>query len=227
MNFSFDAAIALIPAFNAESSLAELISLVRRSAGLTQVLVVDDGSTDRTGDIAAASGATVVRHAMNQGKGAALQTGFDYIRRLSNIDCIVTLDADLQHRPEDVPKLFAAQRLSNADIVIGRRKKLGTGMPISRVLSNTITSALVGARTGYRISDSQCGFRLIRRHVLERVRLESPGFEAETEFLIKSARQGFRIEFVPIRTVYANEKSHMTNWATTVNFIKVLLREYP
>jgi glycosyltransferase involved in cell wall biosynthesis len=227
MEFPFDASIALIPAFNAESSVAELIAALGRAAKSVRVLVVDDGSADKTSDIAAAAGATVLRHEENHGKGAALQTGFDHIRRLSNINFIITMDADLQHRPEDVPKLFAAQRFSNADIVVGRRNRIGTGMPIARILSNTITSALVGMRTGCRISDSQCGFRLIRRRVLESVRLESPGFEAETEFLIKSARRGFRIEFAPVSTVYAREKSHMTHWTTTVNFIKVLFREYP
>jgi glycosyltransferase involved in cell wall biosynthesis len=227
MEFPLDASIALIPAFNAELSIAELIAALRQTTRSLRVLVVDDGSADKTGDIAAAAGAMVVRHETNRGKGAALQTGFDHIRGLSNIDFIITMDADLQHCPEDVLKLFAAQRFSNADIVVGRRNRIGAGMPIARILSNTITSALVGMRTGCRISDSQCGFRLIGRRVLESVRLESSGFEAETEFLIKSARQGFRIEFTPVRTVYAREKSHMAHWTTTVNFIKVLFREYP
>ena len=227
MEYSFNASVALIPAFNAESSIAEVIGALGRIVEPMRVLVVDDGSTDKTSEVAATARATIVQHKTNRGKGAALQTGFDYIRGLSNIEFILTMDADLQHRPEDVPKLFEAQQLSNADIVVGRRSRIGTGMPIARILSNTITSALVGLRTGYRISDSQCGFRLIRRCVLDRVRLESSGFEAETEFLIKSARQGFRIEFAPIHTVYAREKSHMTHWTTTVNFLKVLFREYP
>ncbi len=227
MEFPFNVSIALVPAFNAELSIGELLARLKRTASSLRVLVVDDGSTDRTNEIAAMAQSTIVRHETNRGKGAALQTGFDRIRQLSDIDFILTVDADLQHRPEDIPELFAAQRASNADIVVGRRSRIGTGMPIARILSNTITSALVGLRTGSRISDSQCGFRLIRRQVLDRVRLESSGFEAETEFLIKSARQGFRIEFAPVHTVYAREKSHMTHWTTTVNFIKVLFREYP
>jgi glycosyltransferase involved in cell wall biosynthesis len=227
MNSPFDRSIALIPAFNAESSIAEVIAALEQVAGDMRVVVVDDGSADKTNDIAAAARAMVLRHATNRGKGAALQTGFDYIRNLPDIDFILTMDADLQHRPEDVPMLFAVQQQSIADIVVGRRNKIGAGMPIARILSNTITSAMVGMRTGYRMSDSQCGFRLMRRCVLDSVRLESSGFEAETEFLIKSARQGFRIEFAPVHTIYAREKSHMTHWTTTVNFIKVLFREYP
>jgi GT2 family glycosyltransferase len=99
-------------------------------------------------------------------------------------------------------------------------------MPVHRKLSNTITSALVGLRTGVKIKDSQCGFRLIRRSVIEHVRLDSTGYEAETEFLIKAARRGFTIEFVPVQTIYGKEKSYMTHWATTMNFIKVLFRKY-
>ncbi len=227
MEYPYSASIALIPAFNAESSIAEVIGALGRIAKPLRLLVIDDGSTDKTGEIATKARATIVQHKTNRGKGAALQTGFDTIRGLANIEFILTMDADLQHRPEDVPMLFEAQRLTNADIVVGRRSRIGTGMPVARILSNTITSALVGLRTGYRISDSQCGFRLIRRRVLDRVRLESSGFEAETEFLIKSARHGFRIEFAPIHTVYAREKSHMTHWTTTVNVLKVLFREYP
>ena len=76
------------------------------------------------------------------------------------------------------------------------------------------------------IQDSQCGFRLIRRNVIDSVSLQSAGFEAETEFLIKAAKLGFSIGSVPVQTVYANEKSSMSHWATTVGFVKVLLRDY-
>ena len=99
-------------------------------------------------------------------------------------------------------------------------------MPSHRILSNTLTSALVSLKTGMKIKDSQCGFRLIRKRVLENIQLESRGYEAETEFLIKAARLEFKIEFVPVHTVYGSEKSYMTHWATTMNFIKVLLRKY-
>ena len=216
----------LIPAFNAERSLAELVSRLRSAIGDVQIVVVDDGSTDRTNEVAASIGAVILRHEKNRGKGAALQTGFDYLNKQTGIEFIVTMDADLQHQPEDVPKFFLVQQKTNADIVIGWRERIGTQMPMHRRLSNTITSALVGMRTGVKIKDSQCGFRLIRRSVIERVQLESTGYEAETEFLIKAARRGFKIEFVPVQTIYGKEKSYMTHWATTVNFIKVIFRKY-
>jgi hypothetical protein len=132
----------------------------------------------------------------------------------------------LQHQPEDVPKFLCAQQQHDADIVIGWRERIGTRMPVHRIISNTLTSTMVGMKTGMKIRDSQCGFRLIRRSVIEKTLLESTGYEAETEFLIKAALQDFKIEFVPVRTIYGDEKSYMTHWTTTLNFIKVLFRDY-
>jgi glycosyltransferase involved in cell wall biosynthesis len=216
----------LIPAFNAERSLAELVHRLRNAIGDAPIIVVDDGSTDRTYELAVSIGAVVLRHDKNRGKGTALQTGFDYLNKQTGIEFVLTIDADLQHQPEDVPNFLLVQKKTKADIVIGWRERIGTRMPMHRKLSNTITSALVGLRTGLKIKDSQCGFRLIHRHVIERIQLEATGYEAETEFLIKAARCGCKIEFVPVQTVYGAEKSYMTHWATTVNFVKVIFRKY-
>jgi glycosyltransferase involved in cell wall biosynthesis len=226
MGFLIKTIAILIPAFNAEFSLTELIKRLRSMIGDVPIIVVDDGSSDRTNEAAASLGAVVLQHEKNRGKGAALQTGFDYLKTQPDVEFILTIDADLQHLPEDVPKFLLAQQGTNADIVIGWRQRIGTRMPLHRRLSNTITSALVGMRTRRTIIDSQCGFRLIRRTVLEGIRLEAAGYEAETEFLIKAARRGYSIDFVPVQTIYGKEKSYMTHWTTTVNFIKVLFRKY-
>ncbi|MGD0037939.1 MAG: glycosyltransferase family 2 protein [Bacteroidota bacterium] len=226
MGFITKTIAVLIPAFNAECSLAELVDRLRSAIGDVQIVVVDDGSTDRTNEVAASIGAVVLRHDKNQGKGAALQTGFNFLSKQPGIEFVVTIDADLQHQPEDVPKFLLAQQKTNADIVIGWRERIGTRMPVQRKLSNTITSALVGMRIGVKIRDSQCGFRLIRRSVIKEIQLESTGYEAETEFLIKVAQRGFKIEFVPVQTIYGTEKSYMTHWTATVNFIKVIFRKY-
>jgi glycosyltransferase involved in cell wall biosynthesis len=226
MGFTAKTIAVLIPALNAENSLAELVHRLRNSIGDVQVVVVDDGSTDRTKEVAASIGVLVLRHEKNRGKGAALQTGFDFLNKQTGIEFILTMDADLQHQPEDAPKFFLALQKTGADIIIGWRERIGTRMPVHRKLSNTITSTLVGMRTGMKIKDSQCGFRFIRRSVIERIRLDSTGYEAETEFLIKAARRGFKINFVPVQTIYGKEKSYMTHWATTVNFIKVFFRNY-
>ena len=190
------------------------------------MIVVDDGSTDETASVATALGATVLNHRSNRGKGAALRTGFDYVLAADQFDSAITMDADLQHDPADLPAFLAAWQTHETELILGFRRKLGSGMPLHRVVSNTITSALVSARTGVRIRDSQTGYRLIARAVLAAVRIESDGYEAETELLIKAAGKGFRISGVPIATIYAGAPSHMTHWRTTKQFLHVLLKEY-
>lgn len=226
MSESFDRVALLIPAYNAGDTIGELLVRSTRFVDAKNIVVVDDGSTDDTGPRARKVGVNVVRLDRNQGKGAALAEGFEILRNDPRFDCVATLDADLQHRPEDLASFVKEMRQTDADIVIGFRGRMGTKMPIHRRLSNAITSSLVSARTGQEILDSQCGFRLISKRVLSQVSIRSPGFEAETEFLLKSARRGFIIRFIPIETIYDGEKSHMTNWRTTLNFVRVLLRAY-
>ncbi|MGA7161952.1 MAG: glycosyltransferase family 2 protein [Bacteroidota bacterium] len=215
----------VIPAFNAEGTIGAVIAGITKRAHIENIIVVDDGSSDATASIATASGARVLKHPINRGKGAALQTGFDFVLQTS-LDAVITLDADLQHPPEFIPQILSLYLSGGYDIIIGNRLHDKKGMPIHRVLSNTITTFLVSARTAKRIADSQSGYRLIDRKVLESFRLKSHGFEAETEFIIKAASHGFRFGFVPIETVYDGEKSHMTHFMTTVNFVKVLFQDY-
>lgn len=215
----------LIPAFNAAQSLGSLLERIPQNIGDRCIVVVDDGSSDDTSKIATDAGAVVIRHERNRGKGAALRSGFKYVLASTRSDSVLTMDADLQHDPAEISKFLAAWESGGTDIILGCRR-FGFGMPIHRILSNTITSSLVSARTGVRIRDSQTGFRLIAREVLSCIEVEADGYEAETEFLIKAARKGFRISFVPIATIYGKAPSHMTHWKTTKRFLQVLLREY-
>lgn len=220
-----DKIAVLIPAYNALGTIDELLHRLKSIVPPKSIFVIDDGSTDRTGSVAQNHGVHVVRLDSNSGKGAALSQGFELLKGDTSFDCVATLDADLQHPPEKLPEFDAQMQNANADIVIGHRSRVGSSMPMHRRASNALTSLLVSARTGQRILDSQCGFRLIKRKVLSEVHVRSAGFEAETEFLLKAARRGFRISFVPIETIYNGQKSHMTNWKTTFNFIRVLLRK--
>ncbi len=215
----------IIPALNAERTIGALLNDALRFIPADRIIVVDDGSRDATTTVAQERNVTVLHHEKNRGKGAALQTGFDEALRQS-IDAVLTMDADLQHDPHSIPDFISAFASGEFDILIGSRLHNMRGMPVHRKLSNTITTSLVNARTGAKIYDSQSGFRLIGKNVLKDVRLESTGFEAETEFLIKAAARGFRFGSVPIRTIYAGEKSAMTHAATTVNFIRVLFHDY-
>ena len=215
----------IIPAFNAAETIPVLLKRLWKFVEPRQVIVVDDGSADETAEISRRERVQVFRHDANLGKGKALQTGFNAMLR-SEFGFAVTMDADLQHTPEHLPLFVEIQNMTGADVVVGMRRRFGTRMPFHRVLSNTITSKLVSMRTGQPIEDSQCGYRLIKRKVIEVITLESSGYEAETEFLIKAAKKGFKIESVAVETVYASEKSFIRNWDTTVKFVKVLLKEY-
>ncbi len=215
----------LIPAYNAGATVGELLQRLARIVPTRNILVVNDGSTDETASIARQYNVSVTAHAVNQGKGRALRTGFEAFNSLSLIEAVCTIDADLQHKPEDLVAFVEHMRLSGADIVVGRRNRAGTKMPVHRRLSNTITSALVSVRTGANVLDSQCGYRLIRKDVLQNVSTESSGFEAETEFLIRALNQGYKVDFVPIDTIYHGGSSHMRNWTTTVNFVRVLFKD--
>lgn len=217
--------LVIIPAFNTEGTLPELLRRLALIVDVNSILVVDDGSVDRTAAVAAGLGVRVIQHRVNKGKGAALKTGFEYARTLPRCEAVVTLDADLQHVPEELPKFFEARMHSPANIIIGFRERLGTSMPFHRIASNALTSWLVSARVGKDIRDSQSGYRLIGREVLDAVTLDSQGYEMETELLVKATRKGFRVGFVPIRTVYGTGRSSMTHWHTTKQFLRILLKE--
>ena len=215
----------LIPAYNAAETLPALFERTLPVLPKENIFLVNDGSTDGTQQIAEKYGVIVTSHKTNYGKGAALQTGFDAILK-NNFDAVITMDADLQHRPEDIPRFIEMFTLTKCDIIIGSRLHNKQGMPIHRIVSNTITTGLVRLRTGVSISDSQSGFRFITHKVLQNIKLQSTGFEAETEFLIKAAAFGYSFGSIPIQTIYAGEKSNMTHLQTTINFIKVLFKRY-
>jgi glycosyltransferase involved in cell wall biosynthesis len=215
----------IIPAYNAAESLPALFERTLSVLPKENIFLVNDGSCDETKQIAKKFGVNVISHALNRGKGAALQTGFDAVHK-NNFDAVVTMDADLQHQPEDIPRFIEMHLRTKWDVIIGSRLHNKQGMPIHRVLSNTITTGLVRLRTRAAITDSQSGFRFITCKVIGQMRLQATGFEAETEFLIKAAALGASFGSILIDTIYAGEKSNMTHLQTTVNFIKVLFKRY-
>ena len=189
------------------------------------IIVVNDGSDDDTESVVRGSGCTLLSHTTNKGKGAALRTGFDFVNS-RKYDIVITMDADLQHLPKDIPRFVEEYSVHHQDVIVGNRLGGKKNMPLLRVMSNTITTFLVKARTGALIEDSQSGFRCIASGVLRKIRITTDGFEAETEFLIKAAANGCSFGSIPIETIYAGEKSSMTHLTTTLNFIKVLFKQY-
>jgi glycosyltransferase involved in cell wall biosynthesis len=213
--------VAVIPAKDAGSTIASVVTAVRDAVPGVRVVVVDDGSSDGTGDAARGAGAHVVRHPLNQGKGAALQTGFDEALRLG-ADQVLALDADGQHDPKYAPGLLG--ELEAADLVIGSREGDRTGMPWLRRKTNDVTTWWVSKLAGQRIPDSQSGYRAFRAPVLRAVRPKSRRFEYESEFLIGAARQGFRVGEAPVPTLYNAPGSHIHPVRDTLRFIRLVLR---
>jgi len=212
---------AVIPAKDAAGTVGEVVRGVRAAAPAVQVIVVDDGSSDATGARAGEAGARVVRHPVNQGKGAALQSGFDAALE-AGADAVLALDADGQHDPTRAPGLLAA--LDQADVVIGTRNGDRTGMPWLRKATNDVTSWWVSRLAGQRIADSQSGYRAIKASVLRAVRPESRRFDYESEFLVVAARAGFRIGAAPIPTLYNAPGSHIHPFRDTIRFIRFVIR---
>jgi len=213
--------LAVIPARDAAGTIASVVRGIQEAIPGSSVIVVDDGSSDGTGARARDAGAVVVRHEVNQGKGAALQTGFDEALRLG-ADAVIALDADGQHDPMLAPGLLRA--LQDCDLVIGSREGDRTGMPWLRRKTNDVTTWWVSHLARQRIPDSQSGYRAIRATVLQAVRPESRRFEYESEFLIGAARKGFRIGEAPITTLYNAPGSHIHPVRDTLRFIRLVIR---
>jgi glycosyltransferase involved in cell wall biosynthesis len=209
--------VALIPAYNESGRVAEVVSGV---AAYLPPFVIDDGSTDETAAIAEAAGATVLRQSPNQGKGAALREGFR--RALADgCEAVITLDADGQHDPAEIPKFLEAFAARRADLIIGQRRL--RWMPPIRRLANWLGRKTFSWALGRPVPDNQSGYRLIsRRLMLALDAAEESGFEFELEMIVTCVRQGFTLDWVPIRTIYTGEGSHIDSATHLKNFLRVV-----
>jgi glycosyltransferase involved in cell wall biosynthesis len=187
------------------------------------VYVVDDGSKDATAAIAKAEGAEVLIHEANKGKGASLIDGFKFILG-KNYDACLVMDGDGQHRVDDVQNFLKRMDETNADMIIGNRMREASSMPFVRRHTNLFMSRLISRIARQEIPDTQCGFRLIKRSVLEKIKLESANFEIDSEIIIRAAKAHFRIESAPVKTIYLDEKSRINPIIDTVRFIMLLLK---
>lgn len=196
----------IIPAYQAGRTIAAIVRECQRYTGPHGVIVVDDGSHDKTAEGAMSSGAIVRSHAENRGKGAALLTGFAEASR-RGWTAAITVDADGQHEPRHIREFKARYETGDADIIIGARRR-NRRMPVQRRMSNALSSAIVSRLSGTRITDSQSGYRLITRDVWETIELTRTRYDMESEMLVKAGRAGFKIREIAIDTVYRDETSH-------------------
>jgi glycosyltransferase involved in cell wall biosynthesis len=221
MKASRETVLAIIPAYMEEMFIGNVVRRTLEYVGA--VLVVDDGSSDNTTAEAKAAGATVIRHATNRGKGAAIKSSLEHAASIQT-PFFLFLDGDGQHDPADIPAFFDAMNESNADVIVGNRMTNLAAMPTVRRLTNKFMSWQIGALCKVPIPDSQCGFRLMRRALLPILNAPSDRFEFETESLLLAARHGFRIRCVPIRTIYANQRSKIRPVQDTIRYARLILK---
>jgi glycosyltransferase involved in cell wall biosynthesis len=210
--------LALIPGYQEGPRIR---AVVERAREHLPVVVVDDGSTDDTAAQAEAAGATVLRQVPNAGKGAALRTGFRYALQ-QGVAAVVTLDADGQHDPAEIPAFLAIFEAGRPapELIVGCRDF--ADMPALRRLSNTLGTWVFSAAVGRHVADNQSGYRLIGPRLMEAL-LDSDesGFEFEVEMIARCIAMRLPMAEVPIRTIYAGEPSHIRNWNHVRHFMRV------
>lgn len=211
----------LIPSYNEAKTIGGIIRDLKGKN--LSVCVIDDGSTDQTASIAGKGGAFVIKHRENQGKGSSLRDGFVYALK-EGFAAVLVMDGDGQHETRDAENFLKKMNETDSDIIIGNRMSDTSSMPFSRHVTNRIMSFVISRICGHEIPDTQCGYRLIKRKVLESINLKSSNFEIESELLIKAGRKGYRIESVPVKTVYADEESKINPFVDTIRFFALLIR---
>ena len=190
---------AVMPAYNEEVSLGSIVLTTKKY--VDNIIVVDDGSTDKTVEIAALAGAEVISHPSNKGKGAALKTGFEAAR---TSEIIITIDSDGQHNPEEIPKLVSPIINGEADVVNGSRYINGNkkDTPSYRRVGQTVLDKATNLNSGLDITDSQSGFRAFARHAVPAFRFSCSDFGIESEMLMDASNAGLRIKEVEISVRY-------------------------
>jgi glycosyltransferase involved in cell wall biosynthesis len=211
---------ALIPAYNAAASIAEVVTDTR--GVLAPVVVVDDGSADDTAGRAAGAGAEVLRHVRNEGKGAALVTGLRHLAA-AGVERALTLDADGQHLPDQIPVLLAAADAAPGAIVVGVRRKEGFAIKRSARLGNWLADRLMRWIAGQRLPDTQSGFRVYPVAATLALGTRGTRYDFETEVLLRAARAGMPVHGVPVEVYYppiAQRVSHYRPWADTLRIVR-------
>jgi glycosyltransferase involved in cell wall biosynthesis len=197
---------ALVAAYNEAARIAPVVTGVLAHAA--RVIVVDDGSTDRTSEVAREAGAEVIVHPFRKGKGAAVRTGLEALRGGGH-RYVLLLDGDGQHDPDDAPRLHAAAELHGYDLVMGHRA-LDKGLNGTvRYYTNLVACNMLSRWTGLEVLDSQSGFRLVRADAIEGIALDARGFEIETEILLKLCHRGARVGQVEVRSIRPVRKSRL------------------
>jgi len=213
---------AVIPAYQDEKHIGDIVR--RTCERLDHVLVIDDGSSDQTAQRAREGGAEVIIHDQNRGKGEAIKTGLGYwLNR--EVTWVSLLDSDGQHLPEEIDRFIAAAAsATRPTFFVGTRMNNLAGMPFIRRVVNRYMSRGISRLCGQKIPDTQCGFRMLDRQLIPELLGGGDRFDYETEVLIIASCKGYRIESVPITTVYTDQVSKIRPVRDAVRFFKLMWR---
>lgn len=212
----------IIPAYNEAKAIGGLVKQIREFC--PEVLIIDDGSSDNTASCARENGAIVLRNPVNLGKGASLIIGFKHILA-KDYDAAIIMDGDGQHSPEDIPLFLEFAAPEEKKFIVGNRMNEAVNMPLVRVLTNKFMSWLISSIIKQKVVDTQCGFRLIKREVLDKLNLRTSKYEIESEMLTRASSLGFKIDSMPVKTIYRGEKSQINPVTDTVRFFRFIIRE--
>lgn len=213
----------VIPTYNESKAIGHIVSqLCQRGF---RVIVVDDGSKDRTIVEANKSGAELIVHAKNTGKGRCIREGLEHALE-NNCEAVIMMDGDGQHSLSDIDKFIDEYKKSGADLVLGNRLHDPKKMPFIRRCTNLCMSFVISLLITERVDDSQCGYRLISRKGIEKMKLNTEKYEIESEMLMEAKRRGLKMSSVNIDSVYEGETSRINPFLDTVRFVKFLINEY-
>ena len=210
--------LVVVPSYNASEYIPELAKRLRAFVCDSNLLFVNDGSQDNTLELIKEHNLNHINFPVNKGKGAALKAAFDYAIE-NNYRSVLTIDVDLQHLPEDIPKFFALD--NGKRLIMGTRDiSMEKDMPFQRWLTNNLTSLIISIFSTQRVRDSQSGYRLIPTELLKALRLKTIGYDFESEMLFKAGVVGCEVAEVPIATIYDGSTSYINPYKVTLRFIR-------
>ena len=220
--------LIILPAYNEEEKIGEVLkNLPRHIKGISEIekLVIDDGSTDKTLEIALKSKATVLKHAINRGLGGAIGTGFEYAGN-NEVDIVVTFDSDGQHRPQDIEPLIKPILEKKADVVIGSRFIKLKQMPSDRILINILSNIATFILFGVWTSDSQSGLRAFNKNAISKIEIKTQKMEVSSEIFKEIKRNNLKFTEIPIQAIYTDysRRKGQKNTNAIPTFYKLFLR---
>jgi glycosyltransferase involved in cell wall biosynthesis len=212
--------VAIIPAFEEAKTIGQILLTTEKF--VDKIIVIDDGSSDFTGDIAKRMGFATLKHDSNQGKGAALRTGVEYAKTHVAFDILVTLDADLQHDPADIPRIVEPIIDGSADLVIGVRPMDSKIMPRDRIAGNKLFDAMSNKLDGEKLHDTQSGFRAYSASAIGKIHFVENGMAIESQTFIDAKSAGLRIREVPVSTTYEGivpKRSRLNHFSQVLDYL--------